>query len=179
MTYEEAAHPRGTAGRWTEKDHSEPALDLGAGRDSCGTAHMGGMENLTPAELHAAATDPTSTPEARDAAAREAIKRELRLANGWHEGQIDSVEELMKEADLLREKVAAFGPLEHPEEAEEFGDFLAQELIDTYNDRQEAYYLGQYHAGNLGTSEPKVEDQRLAYEPEDPKHPDWLDSKVA
>jgi hypothetical protein len=137
----------------------------GAVQESSHAAHMSAMTTTSvsaPAEI---------TPAERAAAGRQAIADcpeafdELR-----GEGDRDLVEFAASNDDNVNAALDTIGELTE-EEAPYLGKYLAEQLVE---DAIEAEARKQFASYRAARRTAVVQDQDLAYEPNDPKHPDFL-----
>jgi hypothetical protein len=122
------------------------------------TTTVSAPAEITPAERAAAGRQAiTDCPEAFD---------ELR-----GEGDRDLVEFAASNDDNVNAALDAIGELS-AEEAPYMGKFLAEQLVEDAIEAEASKQLASYRAARRTVV--SEEDAALAYEPNDPKHPDFL-----
>lgn len=130
-------------------------------------AHMSAMTTTT------AAAPTATTPAERAAAGRQAIAD---CPEAFEELQGEGDRELVEHAASSDENVLqaldAIGELT-ADELPYLGKYLAEQLVEDAIEAETQKQLGAYRAARRTMI--VTEDNSLAYEPNDPKHPDFLD----
>lgn len=127
----------------------------------------------TPAQTDLYATALDGTDAEKLTAARTALEScETAFEELQGDGDEDLVRHELSNDDAVLRAVADISDLTD-EEAADFGRYLAEKLVENAVEAEAAKQLRSYRAARHLTVVP--DDQRLAYEPNDPKHPDFLD----
>ncbi|SDQ18601.1 hypothetical protein SAMN04489738_0574 [Pseudarthrobacter chlorophenolicus] len=130
-------------------------------------AHMSAMTTST------AAAPTVTTPAERAAAGRQAIAdcpEAFEELQG--EGDRELVEHAASKDENILQALEAIGELS-TDEAPYLGKFLAEQLVEDAIEAETQKQLGAYRAARRNAAH--AADQALAYEANDPKHPDFLD----
>ncbi|MET4144145.1 hypothetical protein [Arthrobacter sp. UYCo732] len=135
-------------------------------RVSADAAHMSAMTTTT------AAAPTLTTPAERAAAGRKAIAD---CPEAFEELQSDGDRELVEHAaskdENILQALEAIGELP-ADQLPYLGKFLAEQLVEDAIEAETQKQLGAYLVARRPAAD---EDASLAYEPNDPKHPDFLD----
>lgn len=136
-------------------------------RDSSHAAHISAMTTT------AASAPAVITPAERAAAGRQAIADcPTAFENLRGDGDQELVDFAASNDENVNAALDTIGELGE-DEAHLLGQYLAEQLVEDAIEAEARKQLSAYRAAQR-TSAP-VADQRLGYEPNDPKHPDFLD----
>lgn len=135
-------------------------------QDARYAAHMSAMTTTT------AAAPTVTTPAERAAAGRQAIAEcPESFEDLQGEGDRELVEHAASKDENILQALDAIGGLS-AEEAPYLGKYLAEHLVEDAVEAEAQKQLGAYREARRTAI--STEDNALAYEPADPKHPDFL-----
>jgi hypothetical protein len=135
-------------------------------QDTARAAHIGAMTTTT------APAPAVTTPAERAAAGRHAIANcPTAFEELQGEGDRELVEHAAANDDNVNAALDAIGEI-HADQAHLLGRYLAEQLVEDAIEAEYRKQLGSYRAARRTTV--SDEDAALAYDPTDPKHPDYL-----